>query len=240
MGAFRRNEHGLMVRANSYGRTSYDELARSIGLQHDETLYAIKVENGTRISRPVMKGQKDVQHTPGTSFVAGPTITKAAFFQSLFPRKAPATPSASSASSAARRSLSGSLSLSAALRREVEELHAGGFGAVPEPERSPWGWSIRMKGLILAGGIRTDAMILLPETYPATSPIGFFVRKGANTGSLDRRHLFDRGYHGALDLSAYGWQWFCGVPDHWIPGRHTLLSYVTCVFAMFTNENLKG
>lgn len=237
MGTFRRNEHGLMVRANSYGRTSYDELAKSLDLQRDETLYAIKVENGTRVSRPVMKGQKDVQHSPGTTFVAGPTITKAAFFRSLFHKDAPEIPSSACAAQQLR---TGSRPLPPSLRREVEELYAGGFGAVPEPEMTPWGWGIRMKGLILAGGGRTEAMILLPETYPAASPIGFFVRKGANTGSLDRSHLFDRGYHGALDLSAYGWQWFCGVPDHWIPGRHTLLSYVTCVFAMFTNENLKG
>ncbi len=237
MSTFRRNEHGLMVRAGSYGRTSYEELADALGLKNDETLYAVRVENGTRISRPLTKGQKDVSHSPGTTFVAGPTITKAAFFQSLFHREAPATPPASSA---APKPLPANQPLPPILRREVEELHAGGFGAVPEPEMTPWGWGIKMKGLILAGGIRTDAMILLPETYPATSPIGFFVRKGANLGSLDQRHLFDRGYHGALDLSAYGWQWFCGVPDRWIPGRHTLLSYVTCVFAMFTNENLKG
>lgn len=237
MGTFRRNEHGLMVRASSYGRTSYDELASSLGMKQDETLYTVTVENGARISRPVMKGQMDVRHSPGTTFVAGPTITKAAFFRALFHSE---TPEASSTVKAASESHPGSQPLPPTLRREVEELHASGFGAVPAPEMTPWGWGIKMKGLILAGGIRTDAMILLPESYPAASPIGFFVRRGANTGSLDRRHLFDRGYHGALDLSAYGWQWFCGVPDHWIPGRHTLLSYVACVYAMFTNENLKG
>lgn len=237
MSTFHRNEHGLMVRAGSYGRTSYEELADALGLKNDETLYAVRVENGTRISRPLTKGQKDVSHSPGTTFVAGPTITKAAFFRSPFRRDTPATPS--EADAAPKRRIV-SRPLPPALRREVEEMHAGGFGSVPEPEMTPWGWGIKMKGLILAGGIRTDAMILLPESYPAASPIGFYLRKGANTGSLDRRHLFDRGYHGALDLSAFGWQWFCGVPDHWIPGRHTLLSYVSCVFAMFTNENLKG
>lgn len=237
MSTFRRNEHGLMVRAKSYGRTSYDELAGSLGLKKDETLYAVRVENGTRIARPVMKGQQDVPHSPGTTFVAGPTITKAAFLQPLLRKE---VPTAAPSQLPDPQSRAGSQALPSALRREVEELHNNGFGAVPEPEMTPWGWAIKMKGLILAGGIRTDAMILLPATYPAVSPIGFYLRKGANTGTLDQRHLFDRGYHGALDLSAHGWQWFCGVADNWIPGRHTLLSYVTCVFAMFTNENLKG
>lgn len=237
MSSLRRNEHGLIVRARSYGRTSYDELANSLGLKQDETLYAVKVENGTRIARPVKKGQKDVPHSPGTTFVAGPTITKAAFFGALLSQVRGASAPAPSPVAPVR---SENQKLPPALRREVEELHSSGFGAVPEPEMTSWGWAIKMKGLILAGGIRTDAMILLPATYPATSPIGFYLRKGANSGTLDRAHLFDRSYHGALDLSAYGWQWFCGVVDGWTPGRHTLLSYVTCVFAMFTNENLKG
>lgn len=237
MSTFQRNEYGLMVRARSYGRTSYEELASSLGLEKGESLYAVRVEKGSRVARPVMPGQKDVPHSPGTTFVAGPTITKAALFQVLAGSRAGTK---ASAGNAAFPHQGERQKLPPALRREVEELHNSGFGAVPEPEMTQWGWAIRMKGLILAGGIRTDAMVLLPAVYPAASPIGFYLRKGANAGTLDQGHLFDRGYHGALDLSAHGWQWFCGVVDGWTPGRHTLLSYVTCVFAMFANENLKG
>jgi hypothetical protein len=120
----------------------------------------------------------------------------------------------------------------------MEELRAGGFGAVPPPEQTQWGWAIRMKGLTLAGGVRTDAMILLPANYPAVSPIGFYLRQGAVKGTLDQSHLFDAAYHGAPNLTKDGWQWFCGIVDNWMPGRHSLLTYVACVFAMFTNEGL--
>lgn len=238
MSSFRRGENGLMVRANSYGRTSYDELAREMGVKKGETLYAVDVEKGAKVSRPVKPGQKEVSHKPGTTFVAGPTITKAAGLLDWLRNGASASEKAAVKTGGAMEPYAGGLP--PALKREVAELHNAGFGSVPPPEKGPWGWAIMLKGLVLAGGIRTDAMILLPAAYPAACPIGFYLREGAYTGTLDTAHVFKGAYHGAPDLSAYGWMWFCGVAGDWIPGRHTLLSYVTCVFAMFTNEGLEG
>ncbi|WP_300718258.1 hypothetical protein [uncultured Desulfovibrio sp.] len=243
MSKFRRNEHGLMVRANSYGRTSYGELAREMDLKHGETLYAVDVEKGAKVSRPIKPGQKDVSHKPGTTFVAGPTITKASgllgWLRNGGSRPAE-TPVGGHVAGGPVPTGSCAGGLPPVLKKEVAELHAAGFGAVPPPEKSKWGWVIKLKGLVLAGGIRTDAMILLPAAYPAACPIGFYLREGACTGTLDTGHVFKGAYHGAPDLSADGWMWFCGVAGDWIPGRHTLLSYVTCVFAMFTNEGLEG
>ena len=76
--ALKKNEHGMLVRARTYGKTSYDEVAKELGLKKGETLYAVSQENGIRVSRPVKPGSKEVPHKPGTSIVAGPTITKAA------------------------------------------------------------------------------------------------------------------------------------------------------------------
>ena len=229
MNSLKRNAHGLLIRSNSYGRTSYDALAQELGMKNGETLYAVNVENGARVSRPIKNGQTDVQHKPGSTFVAGPTITKAAALIGV-----------SRGSSTSIAKSAGGEGLPSALKKEVEELRVAGFGAVPAPEMTAWGWAIRLKGLVLAGGTRTDAMILLPKAYPAASPIGFYLRNGARTGALDASHLFNGAHHGAPDLTREGWQWFCGILDAWAPGRHSLVTYITCVFAMFTNEGLKG
>jgi hypothetical protein len=122
------------------------------------------------------------------------------------------------------------------LKREAQELQEAGFGAVPEPEMAKWGWSVRLKGVVLPDGTRSDAMILLPKNYPLASPVSFYLKKRALTGKLDTSHLFaDKAYHGALNLSAEGWQWFCGIAEGWRPNRHTLLSYIAIVFALFNN-----
>lgn len=76
--ALKKNEHGMLVRARTYGKVSYNEVARELGLKKGETLYAVSQENGVRVSRPVKPGVGEIPHKPGTSFVAGPTITKAA------------------------------------------------------------------------------------------------------------------------------------------------------------------
>jgi hypothetical protein len=96
---------------------------------------------------------------------------------------------------------------------------------------------VRLRGLTLPGGVRTDALVLLPNNYPLAGPIGFYVREGAATGALDTSHLFDELVaHGAPDLSARGWQWFCGIAEGWQPGRHTLVSYLTLVLALFNDR----
>lgn len=111
-------------------------------------------------------------------------------------------------------------------------------GACPgRQQKTKWGWGVRMQGLILPGGSRTDALVLLPASYPLASPIGFYLKKGANVGGLDTNHLYQRSYHGAPDLGAEGWQWFCGVAEGWIPGRHELLGFISAVFAMLSERS---
>jgi hypothetical protein len=125
-----------------------------------------------------------------------------------------------------------------ALRRELEGLRRSGFGGVGQPEPSPEGWRLRLRGLTLPGGLRTDALVLLPKTYPLTAPIGFYLATGAASAQLDRSHLFhNRAYHGAPDLSGEGWHWYCGVADTWRPGHHTLVSYLTVTLAFFAERN---
>lgn len=227
--ALRKNELGLIVRAKSYGKTSYNDLARQLGLKNGETLYAVSQEKGVRVSRPIAPGSASVDQKPGTSFVAGPTITKAAFgFLRSRQTDDESLPKemATAVSGKAPESL----------MREVRALRASGFGGAPDPLRTEWGWSIRMKGLILPGGSRTDALILLPDAYPLASPIGFYLRAGSNVGGLDLEHLFPRSYHGAPDLSGSGWLWFCGVAENWIPGRHDLTGFVSAVYALLSER----
>src|SRR6266498_1704519 len=140
---------------------------------------------------------------PGDTFTVGPRITKA------------------------------SSDLPEQIRKETDALQRSGFGSVQKPCATEWGWGLRLKGLTLPGGMRTDALILLPRSYPLTSPIGFYIRKGAETGHLDEDHLFDAAYHGAKNLSKDGWQWFCGILLGWKPGRHTLVTYLSIVLSLF-------
>ena len=229
--ALKRNEYGMLVRAREYGKTSYKELADQLGLKKGETLYSVSQEKGVLVSRPVDRHVKEVPHKPGTGFVAGPTITKAAgLFGGLLNRfgGGEAVPALVGKERGSE--------VPAVLRREMEELRAAGLGGVPDPVLTKWGWAIRMKGLILPGGSRTDAMVLLPEAYPEASPIGFFLRKNANVGGLDTSHLYARSYHGAPDLTEEGWNWFCGLAENWIPYRHNLLGYVAAVLALLNER----
>jgi hypothetical protein len=66
------------------------------------------------------------------------------------------------------------------------------------------------------------------------APLGFYLKEGANTGGLDLSHLHDQTYYGAPDRP--GWQWFCGVMEGWEPGRHTLVTYLTQVLALFDDR----
>jgi hypothetical protein len=123
-----------------------------------------------------------------------------------------------------------------ALRREVEALRRSGFGGVGDPQPSSEGWRLRLRGLTLPGGVRTDALILLPRTYPLAAPIGFYLAEGAAVAQLDQSHLYDRSYHGAPNLNDEGWKWFCGVADNWQPGRHTLVAFLTVTLAFFADR----
>jgi hypothetical protein len=138
--------------------------------------------------------------------------------------------------SAGPRVVKGSQPVPAALRDEFDGLRRSGFGGVGDLEQSPEGWRLRLRGLTLPGGVRTDALVLLPRTYPLAAPIGFYLARGAATAHLDQSHLFNRSYHGAPDLSGEGWQWYCGVADNWRPGHHTLVAYVTVTLAFFADR----
>lgn len=165
------------------------------------------------VDNGVRKGQvvkdAEVALKPGDTFSAGPRVVKGS---------RPALP--------------------AALRDELDGLRRSGFGGVGDPQPSREGWRLRLRGLTLPDGTRTDALILLPKTYPLAAPIGFYLAAGAATARLDRGHLYNRSYHGAPDLSAEGWQWYCGVADNWRPGHHTLVAYLTVTLAFFADQAL--
>lgn len=194
------------VRSNGYGRIRRDELEQLLGVGAQDAVYRSGVDNGVRTGHVVTDKEVDIK--PGDTFSVGPRVVKGAIPQPL----------------------------PDALRREVEGLRRAGFGGVGSPEPTPEGWRLRLRGLTLPGGIRTDAMILLPKTYPLAAPIGFYLAKGEYTAQLDQSHLFNRSYHGAPDLAGEGWQWYCGVADNWRPGQHTLIAYLTVTLAFFADK----
>ena len=53
-------------------------------------------------------------------------------------------------------------------------------------------------------------MIIFPDTYPQTPPIGFYLNKKFHlkSGNTDN-HLIGQGYHGAPNLLSHGWHWYC-------------------------------
>ena len=207
----KRDELGF-VRSSGYGRIRRAELEELLGLGAKDAVYRSGVDNGVRTGQVVNAAEVDLK--PGDTFSAGPRVVKGANV------------------SAARQ-------LPEALRRELDGLRRAGFGGVGTPTLSPEGWRLRLRGLALPGGVRTDALILLPKTYPLAAPIGFYLAKGANTAQLDRSHLYARSYHGAPNLSGEGWQWYCGVADNWRPGHHTLVAYVTVTLAFFADRAVR-
>ena len=207
MEGLRRDELGF-IRAHRYGRADAAQLEREFNMKKGERLYRTGNKNGVKRSEEVRT--VTIEFRPGDTFSIGPRITKAAKERGALER---------------------------ALKTETDILKAAGLGSIPEPRLEKWGWSVRMKGFVLPGGTRTDAMICLPDNYPMTSPIGFYLKNGASIGGLDTEHLFEKkAYHGAKDLSGEGWAWFCGVTDSWEPGRHNLLSYVNAVMAFLTEK----
>ena len=102
-----------------------------------------------------VKGQ-DVKLKPGDTLSVGPVITKAA--SSGEPEW---------------------------LGRERQALSRAGYGGVGKSVRTQWGWALLLKGLTLPGGVRTEALVLLPKDYPRMSPVGFYIRDRAAQGGLD-------------------------------------------------------
>lgn len=195
------------VRSSSYGRIRRDELEKLLDIGAKEALYRSGIDQGIRTGQVV--NDQEVELKPGDTFSAGPRVVKGS--------STPALPDG--------------------LRREVEGLRRSGFGGVGAPIPSPEGWRLRLRGLTLPDGTRTDALILLPKTYPLTPPIGFYLAAGARTAHLDRSHLFEHAaYHGAPNLAGEGWQWYCGVAEGWRPGHHTLVTYLTVTLAFFADR----
>ena len=53
-------------------------------------------------------------------------------------------------------------------------------------------------------------LIVLPEGYPVTPPIGFYLnRKFRLKDGRRDPHLLSFSAHGAPDLAASGWKWYC-------------------------------
>lgn len=215
MNELTRDELGF-VRARRYGQVDRQALDALLQPQAGDQVYLTGVRAGARTAEPVRDALVTVR--PGDTFTLGPRITKAAP-PATAPTTARLTP------------------LPEALQREVDALKRAGFGGVERPLSSRIGWGIRLRGLTLPGGMRTDALVLLPNNYPLAGPIGFYVQEGAATGGLDTTHLFaDLVAHGAPDLRSRGWRWFCGIAEGWQPGRHTLVSYLTLVLALFNDR----
>ncbi|NEX22929.1 hypothetical protein G3480_21935 [Thiorhodococcus mannitoliphagus] len=217
----RRDDLGF-VRSNSYGQIRRDELERVLNIGSGESVYRSGVDNGVRTGQVVTDAE--VALKPGDTFSAGPRVVKGAGRNFI---------------GGGRVVKGAGAELPAALRREIDGLRRAGFGGVDAPTPSPEGWRLRLRGLTLPGGVRTDALILLPKTYPLAAPIGFYLRKGAETAQLDRSHLYDRSYHGAPDLASEGWQWYCGVADNWRAGCHTLISYMSVTLAFFADAAVR-
>jgi len=210
------------VRSNRFGRIRREELEQALEIGEQDSLYRCGVDNGVRTAEVVT--HTEVTLKPGDTFSAGPRVVKGAG-QSL---------------TGGGRIIKGAgAPLPAALRRELDGLRRAGFGGVDAPTPSPEGWRLRLRGLTLPGGVRTDALIVLPKTYPMAAPIGFYLREGAEAARLDRSHLYDRSFHGAPDLAGEGWQWYCGVADNWRPGHHTLIAYMSVTLAFFADAAVR-
>ena len=56
----------------------------------------------------------------------------------------------------------------------------------------------------------TSLLIWFGTGYPDTPPTGFYlnIRAGLKSGGRDK-HLFNRSFYDAPDLSAQGWFWYC-------------------------------
>jgi len=229
MSGLSKDELGF-VRSRGYGRTSRAELNSLLNVESGDEVYVSSVENGVRTSRPLNQNG-DIKTRAGDTFSVGPRVTKAALLQNLMEQFQSMQPSQPP------RQNRGATKTQQRLQQEIAGLKRAGFGWVEPAQQTEWGWMVRLKGVTLPNGVRTDAMVLLPDNYPLVSPIGFYVRQGAATANLDTSHLYgQRAYHGAINLSEHGWQWFCGIAEGWKPGKHTLVSYINIVFMLFNDQ----
>ena len=231
MSALSKDELGF-VRARSYGRTNKTELTALLNAENDEEIYVSSVENGARKSK-VLDKESVINTKSGDTFTVGPRVTKAAFFDALFGQQ-PAT------GAAPKSPASPNTKTQQRLQEEIAGLKRAGYGWIEPPTHTQWGWVVELKGIVLPNGVKTNAMVLLPDTYPLVSPIGFYIKNGASVASLDTSHLFNKTvYHGAVNLSEHGWQWFCGIAEGWKPNKHTLVSYINIVFMLFNDQGAK-
>ena len=65
----------------------------------------------------------------------------------------------------------------------------------PLPERWKQRWS--------------PLMIIFPNDYPEVPPTGFYLKANLWSKRQKDAHFFDGAYHGAPDLTAQGWWWYC-------------------------------
>ena len=123
------------------------------------------------------------------------------------------------------------------LQQEWRALQRGGYGQIEPPEETHWGFAIKLYAFSLPGGVRTNALILLPKDYPVTPPIGFYIHErglaAVKALGIDVRHLFpDKTFYGAPNFANHGWAWFCVKFQPWRPGHHNLLGIVMMVAAV--------
>lgn len=66
---------------------------------------------------------------------------------------------------------------------------------------------------------RCDLLVVFPETYPETPPIGFYLNRRfpLHNGQYDP-HATGKAFHGAPDLTDQGWHWYCVQMDMTKPG----------------------
>jgi hypothetical protein len=127
--------------------------------------------------------------------------------------------------------------LPAELHEEWRALQRGGYANIKAPEETDWGFAIKLKNFLLPGGIRTNALVLLPRDYPITPPLGFYIHEDgldeAKSVGIDLTHLFpDKTFYGAPNFSEWGWAWFCLKFQPWRPGHHTLIGIIMMVAAV--------
>jgi hypothetical protein len=91
-------------------------------------------------------------------------------------------------------------------------------------------------------------LIVFPETYPTTPPIGFYLNRKFQLvdGSGTDSHLIGRGLHTAPDLQRLGWQWYCvqakeSSAGGWRPSAQydkpdNLRSFLSLVREVLTND----
>ncbi|MFC1855878.1 E2/UBC family protein [Thermodesulfobacteriota bacterium] len=87
-------------------------------------------------------------------------------------------------------------------------------------------------------------MIVFPQSYPDTPPIGFYLNKKFNLkrGKVDG-HFTSRAYNGAPDLTLQGWHWYCVRLENgsWLPKADysktdNLWTYLNMIRESLTND----